>query len=120
MSLEHIGSLVKSNLIHRIPSALKGIPNNDRKKLPNYLCEQIIKYPITSISFWNLAEKLAGIDYKYAQGLLMGVTKKNYKNYKYLFLKSCGSQFKNIFKAYCSQEADIRDIISCFLRPFIF
>ena len=111
MSLEHIGSLVKSNLIHRIPSALKGIPNNDSKKLPNYLCEQIIKYPITSISFWNLAEKLAGIDYKYAQGLLMGVTKKNYKNYKYLFLKSFGSQFKNIFKAYCSQEADIRDII---------
>ena len=52
-SLAHIGSLIKSNLIHRIPSELEGIPYNDSKKLPKYLCTQIAKYSTYPTDVWE-------------------------------------------------------------------
>lgn len=93
-SLAHIGSLIKSNLIHRIPSELEGIPYNDSKKLPKYLCTQIAKYSTYPTDVWDLIEKLAAMDYKYAQGLLYGLNKNNYKNYPRLFIRTFGYQFK--------------------------
>ena len=110
-SLAHIGSLIKSNLIHRIPSELEGIPYNDSKKLPKYLCTQIAKYSTYPTDVWDLIEKLAAMDYKYAQGLLYGLNKNNYKNYPRLFIRTFGYQFKKIFDAYCEQNAKIADII---------
>lgn len=110
-SLAHIELLVKSNLIHRIPSEIEGIPYNDSKKLPKFLCNQIAKYSISPTSCWDLAEKLATLDYKYAHGLLYGLDKNNYKNYRGLFLRTFGFQFKKIFDAYCNQKAYIGDII---------